>query len=207
MQECPSCLESFSSDASIVPHCGEPTHGACQDCTTRWYKQESHEPCMICRATNKQSRVWLFCHYFVYGVVVPLYFGWFMYTNEILCEICLSFIILKYFYTYHKFSNSLPTRNTWICFTFGVIFSTLCIIMSLFWFSHEIRLLLSFIVYYSVLFGVLVHISCFLPKLLFTPYTLFLQVSIVIAGLIPYIYHLIIAYTFYCQLQQNAGVP
>lgn len=211
MQQCPSCLESFStSDALIVPHCGQSKHAACQDCTARWYAKQSHEPCMICRVNKHHTSILFPLRWFVLGFAFTIFCVWLNFTTLLLFDVFMLYISILYVYLYHKHCDSMPTRNTWMFFAVGVLTSIVCTAFGFFKLSLNMMIIVMFIIYNSFLFGLVVHISWFLARLLESELlggeTLIIQLVLFIFAIVGYINQLHVAYIFYLQQDLYAGV-
>lgn len=210
MQECPSCLESFSSDLLIVPHCDDPKHAACHDCTARWHAQQSHEPCMICRVNKNHTSILFPLQWFGLGFASTIFCVWLNFTNLLLYDVFMMYILVLYVYLYHKHCDSMPTRKTWMYFAVGVLTSIVCTAFGFFELPLNMMIIVLFIIYNSLLFGWVVHISWFIAKLLETELlggeTLIFQLVLFIFAIVAYINQLHIAYIFYLQQDLYAGV-
>lgn len=201
MQECPSCLESYATDELIIPHCGESTHSACEDCTARWYKKQSHEPCMVCRVNKSHNSIKFYVSWFVLGFGFTLFCTWILFSNVFMYDMVMFIMSCIYFYLYHTFWDSMPTWRTWKYSMFGLLWGIGCINLGFSWLSENMMIIIIFISYHSFLFGGLVHISYFLAKLLELQYSteqiLLVQVVAVLVGMIGYMSQLHTAYICY----------
>ena len=157
MQECPSCLESFSNDEMVLPHCGESRHSACRDCTMQWYQKQSNEPCMVCRVGKRSDKLNLFLLTFLFGVMCS-------FLTVLIMTLQGWFILVLKLYTYSMFYlyfKQIPTAMTSkeLVFVFFVGFNiTLyaCILMFIYLCYSACRNIL-YVIYNFVIMLVNIH--------------------------------------------------
>lgn len=157
MQECPSCLESFSNDEMVLPRCGESRHSACRECTMQWYQKQSNEPCMVCRVGKRSDKLNLFLLTFLFGVMCS-------FLTVLIMTLQDWFILVLKLYTYSMFYlyfKQIPTAMTSkeLVFVFFVGFNiTLyaCILMFIYLCYSACRNIL-YVIYNFVIMLVNIH--------------------------------------------------
>jgi len=157
MQECPCCLESFSSDELALPPCGIAKHRACEECTHLWYEKQQRQSCLVCRVEKIEHTFLELLHWFVNGFVVVYYFMWVLNT-PLPVDGCLFFMCCLYLYVYHNYCSMKRTDKTWTSCAMGAAVALMCVGLSFLYLSFEMRFVSYFLVYISSLFVLALHI-------------------------------------------------
>lgn len=162
MQECPCCLQCFSSDEFVVPHCNERQHSACRDCTTQWYQKQNTESCMLCRVGKRPDNLIPILLAFGLGIVSSI-----LIVLIVMLQYWVVLLLKVYTYAmcYFYFKQtpcSMTTKQLMLVFFVGFNITLLFLIIMFLYLSYSAG---KFIIYvtYNFLFMVLnIHALHFL---------------------------------------------
>lgn len=197
MQECPCCLESFSSDELALPPCGIAKHRACEECTHLWYEKQQKQSCLVCRFEKIEHTFLELLHWFVNGFVFVFSFMWIM-NNPLLFDRYFFLVCCAYFYVYQTFFSIKRTKKTWISCAMGAAIAVVCVGLSVLYLSFELRILSYFFIYISSLFGLTLHFVSIMPYILCQ---LFPNFSNIAALILRYVLVLGALFGYWMQLE------
>ena len=190
MQQCPSCLESFASDAFIVPHCGERGHGACRQCTRQWYQKQSNETCMVCRVGKSPDKNDTVLLSFGFGIMCSL-------LSVLILVLQNWVILLLKFYTYimcyiyfKKTAGSIPVKEVFFVFFVGFNMTLYAFIFMFIFLSYSACERIVYIVHNLVKMVVNMHFVHFACSLYPNHWLSFLNLVNKVASVVIFCLHL-----------------
>lgn len=128
MQECPSCYELISVENFVTPHCGAVVHSACKQCTELWYKQNTDEPCMVCRVKKKSVYMTKTLPMVCLGVSTGLLSTWLFILKDASMLLFMVYVCAMFYFYFKDLVCTVSKRQLWISFFIGTNVTILSLI-------------------------------------------------------------------------------